>query len=321
MTSNFKNLYTSNNPPLEVTLKRGSYIESIHKVHAVVCDKKGRVLMCAGNPEYKSFIRSALKPFQAIPFVSSGASSSINDPTKSIAIACGSHSGSILHARQAFKILWEFDIDIEHLKCPIKNESVLQHNCSGKHSAFLATCKKLNWPYENYLKGDHPLQIEIFRIISDLLEIPASDIYAERDDCGAPTLYLKLVEMARLYSLLSSSENAELEQISRAMILHPILLSDKNLFDTEVIMASHGQVISKGGAEGILCLAKNNEGIGIALKAEDGSRRAKHAVGLHLLRQLEWITDLRLQDIEEKIFTLPEAVNLEVKGELKFQES
>ena len=29
--------------------------------------------MCAGNPEYRSFIRSALKPFQAIPFVSSGA--------------------------------------------------------------------------------------------------------------------------------------------------------------------------------------------------------------------------------------------------------
>ena len=67
MSSNFKNLYTSNNPPLEVILMRGSKLESIHKVHAVISDKKGRVLMCAGNPEYKSFIRSALKPFQAIP--------------------------------------------------------------------------------------------------------------------------------------------------------------------------------------------------------------------------------------------------------------
>ena len=65
MSSNFKNLYTSNNPPLQATLMRGSNIESIHKIHAVINDKKGRVLMCAGNPEYKSFIRSALKPFQA----------------------------------------------------------------------------------------------------------------------------------------------------------------------------------------------------------------------------------------------------------------
>ena len=211
MKSSFKNLYTSNNPPLQATLMRGSNIESVHKVHAVVSDIKGRVLMCAGNPEYKSFIRSALKPFQTIPFVSSGASSKINNSSKSIALSSGSHSGSTLHTREAFKILWEYDIDINHLRCPKKNTSPLEHNCSGKHAAFLATCKKLNWPLENYLKGDHPLQIEIFRIISDLLEVKVSELHPERDDCGAPTVYLKLLEMAKLYALLSSSDNAELE--------------------------------------------------------------------------------------------------------------
>ncbi len=321
MSSNFKNLYTSNNPTLEVTLMRGSKLESIHKVHAVISDKKGRVLMCAGNPEYKSFIRSALKPFQAIPFVSSGASSKFKDSSKSIALSCGSHSGSILHTRQAFKILWEYDVDIRMLRCPIKITSPLEHNCSGKHAAFLATCKKLNWPLESYLKGDHPLQVEIFRIISEFLEIPLEDIYAERDDCGAPTLYMKLLEMAKLYSLLSSSDNAELEQISRAMTTDPLMISDHNKFDTEVILASHGQVISKGGAEGINCFCKVNEGMGLALKVEDGSRRAKQAAGLHLLKQLEWISELRIQDIKDKILKLPEGVQIDVKGQLKFQES
>nr|WP_075487999.1 asparaginase [Prochlorococcus marinus] len=321
MSSNFKNLYTSNNPPLQATLIRGSNIESIHKIHAVISDKKGRVLMCAGNPEYKSFIRSALKPFQAIPFVSSGAASKINNASKSIALACGSHSGSRLHSREAFKILWEYDIDINNLKCPKLKTSPLEHNCSGKHAAFLATCKKLNWPIETYLKGDHPLQKEIFRIVSELLEIDISEINAERDDCGAPTLYLKLIEMAKLYSLLSSSHNAELEQISRAMTTNPIMISDKNNFDTEIITSSHGQVIGKGGAEGIQCLCKVNEGIGLALKVEDGSKRAKHAVSLHLLKQLEWISDLRIQDIEDKVFNFHEGVRIEVKGKLKFQES
>ena len=321
MSSNFKNLYTSNNPPLEATLMRGSNIESIHKIHAVITDKKGRVLMCAGNPEYRSFIRSALKPFQAIPFVSSGASSKINNSSKSIALACGSHSGSKIHAREAFKILWEFDIDINNLKCPKSKTSSLEHNCSGKHAAFLATCKKLNWPLEGYLKGDHPLQVEIFRIISELLKIPESEIIAERDDCGAPTLYLKLIEMSKLYSLLSSSENAELEQISRAMSTNSVMVSDINKFDTEIINASHGQVIGKGGAEGIQCLCKVNEGIGLALKVEDGSKRAKHAVSLHLLKQLEWISDIRIQDIEEKVLNFSEGVRIEVKGQLKFQES
>ena len=321
MTSNFKNLYTSNNPPLQATLIRGSNIESVHKIHAVISDKKGRVLMCAGNPEYKSFIRSALKPFQAIPFVSSGAASKIHNPSKSIAIACGSHSGSKLHTREAFKILWDYDIDINNLKCPKSKTSPLEHNCSGKHAAFLATCKKLNWPTETYLKGDHPLQIEILRIVAELLEIPTSDIKAERDDCGAPTLYLKLLEMSKLYSLLSSSDNAELEQISRAITTNPTLISDDNKFDTEIIKASHGQVIGKGGAEGIQCLCKINEGIGLALKVEDGSKRAKHAVSLHLLKQLEWISDLRIQDIEEKVFNFSEGVRIEVKGQLNFQES
>ncbi len=321
MSSNFKNLYTSNNPPIQATLIRGSKIESIHKIHAVISDKKGRVLMCAGNPEYKSFIRSALKPFQAIPFVSSGAASKINNAAKSIALACGSHGGTQLHSREAFKILWEYDIDINNLKCPKKRTSPLEHNCSGKHAAFLATCKKLNWPLESYLKGDHPLQKEIFRIVSELLEIPISEINAERDDCGAPTLYLKLIEMSKLYSLLSSSENAELEQISRAITTNPLMISDNNKFDTEIIKASHGQVIGKSGAEGIQCLCKVNEGIGIALKVEDGSKRAKHAVSLHLLKQLDWISDLRIQDIEEKVFNFSEGVRIEVKGQLKFQES
>ena len=321
MSSNFKNLYTSNNPPIQATLMRGSNIESIHKIHAVITDKKGRVLMCAGNPEYRSFIRSALKPFQAIPFVSSGAASKINNNSKSIALACGSHSGTKLHSREAFRILWEYDIDIDNLKCPKLKTSALEHNCSGKHAAFLATCKKMDWPLHSYLKGDHPLQIEIFRIVSELLEIPTSEIKAERDDCGAPTLFLKLLEMSRLYSLLSSSDNAELEQICRAITTNPIMVSDNFKFDTEIIKASHGQVISKGGAEGVQCLCKANEGIGLALKVEDGSKRAKHAVGLHLLKQLEWISDLRIQDIEEKVFNFSKGVQIEVNGQLKFQES
>ena len=321
MSSNFKNLYTSNNPPLDVLLMRGSKLESIHKVHAVISDKKGRVLMCAGNPEYKSFIRSALKPFQAIPFVSSGASSKIKNSSRSIALSCGSHSGSILHTREAFKILWEYDIDNKNLKCPSKIISPLEHNCSGKHAAFLATCKKLNWPLESYLKQDHPLQVEIFRIISEFLEIPLENLYAERDDCGAPIIYMKLLEMAKLYSLLSSSDNAELEQISRAMTTNPTMISDNNRFDTEVIQASHGQVISKGGAEGIQCLCKINEGMGLAIKVEDGSKRAKQAVGLHLLKQLEWISELRIQDIEDKVLKFSDGVQIKVKGQLKFQES
>ena len=37
--------------------------------------------------------------------------------------------------------------------------------------------------------------------------------------------------------------------------------------------------------------------------------------------RMEWISDLRIQDIQDKILKLPEGVQIEVKGKLKFQES
>ena len=67
----------SKTPALEVSLKRNSSVESIHKVHAVICDNKGRILMRAGNADFETFIRSSLKPFQALPFINTGAAQKI----------------------------------------------------------------------------------------------------------------------------------------------------------------------------------------------------------------------------------------------------
>ncbi len=313
----------SKKSPIKVYLKRASSVESIHRVHAVVSDKKGRVLMKAGNPDYETFIRSALKPFQAIPFLSSGAAEKISCGEKGIAIACASHSGTTEHARESFKILWNSNIDIDKLQCPLPQgkSSKLEHNCSGKHAAFLSTCKKMNWSIENYLKGDHPLQKEIFRLIGDFLNLPSEELFAVRDDCGAPTLKLKLSQMAFLYANLSSSDNAELEQICRAMTSHPNLISGEGRFDTEIISRAHGQLISKSGAEGIQCLSRIGEGIGVAIKVEDGSKRAKQAVALDLIKQLEWMTPIALQELEEKVLMVSPGVELEVNGKLDFQEN
>ena len=71
--NNLVNITKSNTPPLNVLLKRGPSIESIHRVHAVVSDSKGRVLMSAGSYAYETYIRSALKPFQALTFINCGA--------------------------------------------------------------------------------------------------------------------------------------------------------------------------------------------------------------------------------------------------------
>ena len=304
---------------LKVLVKRGSSVESTHRAHASICDTKGRILMKAGSSEYETFIRSALKPFQALPFLTSGASEKFNLDNKTLALACGSHCGSSNQARTAFKLLWNADIDIKKLKCPIppNRQSNLQHNCSGKHSAFLATCKKMNWDLESYLMGHHPLQREIFRRVSELLKIPAEELIAERDDCGAPTLLLRLSQMAILYAHLSRSEQPEFEKITRAMTSHPDLIAGEGYFDSELIKRGHNKIISKGGSEGIQCVGLLGEGIGLSIKVEDGSKRAKHAVAIHLLRQLEWITPSAIEELNEIILQKKSGVYIEVEGQLK----
>jgi L-asparaginase len=287
LSSSFSGSTRPGVPPLEVRLLRNGIHESSHRVHAVVCDQRGRVLMRAGDPHHLSFIRSALKPFQA---------------------------------REAFRLLWGAEIEASQLQCPTPSgaTSPLEHNCSGKHAAFLATCKRLHWPLESYLQPDHPLQQAVLKRVGELLGLPAAELLSARDDCGAPTLQLQLSQMALLFAHLGAGEQPDLERLSRAMLAHPQLVAGEGRFDTELMRGAHGQVLSKGGAEGIQCLSRVGEGMGVAIKVEDGASRAKQAVALHLLDQLDWLTPTTLADLRQRYMAPADHLRLEVRGELRF---
>jgi len=307
-------------PPLEVRLLRNGIPESSHRVHAVVCDRRGRVLMRAGDPQQLSFIRSALKPFQATTFVGSGAAGRNGCGDRGLAIACASHTGTPAHAREAFRLLWGAELEATRLQCPVPAGAVspLEHNCSGKHAAFLATCRQMHWPLESYLQPDHPLQQEVVKRVSELLGLPAAELVLARDDCGAPTLQLQLAQMALLFAHLGAGEHPDLERLGRAMLAHPELVAGEGRFDTELIRLGHGQVISKGGAEGIQCMSRVGEGLGVAVKVEDGASRAKQAVALHVLEQLGWLTPSSLEDLSRQFLRPGEQLRLAVEGDLRF---
>ena len=93
LSTNFGGTSRNGIPPLEVRLLRNGITESRHRVHAAVCDGRGRVLMRAGDPQQLSFVRSALKPFQATVFVASGAADACHCGERGLAIACASHAG------------------------------------------------------------------------------------------------------------------------------------------------------------------------------------------------------------------------------------
>ncbi|WP_008309673.1 asparaginase [Leptolyngbya sp. PCC 6406] len=305
-------------PELQVQLLREGIVESVHIAHAVVCDSRGRTLSVAGDAETTSFIRSALKPFQALSVTASGTLESYGLGDRDLAIICASHRGTLAHIRQAFHILWKADIEPNRLKCPIPEgaTSPLAHNCSGKHAGMLAVCKQQNWPLDNYLHRNHPVQKLILSQVAEILGMPPDEFIGAHDDCGAPTYFMQLHQMAALFAKLSSGDTLEMERIVRAMTHYPELVAGEEAFDTVLMQSTAGSLVSKSGAEGVQCVARVGEGLGLAIKVLDGSKRAKYAVAVHLLRQLGWISPEISETLADQYLVLSPYKRLDSLGEL-----
>lgn len=309
---------TQQSAELEVRLLREGLVESKHYVQAVVCDNRSRTLLMAGSPETATFVRSALKPFQALAVVSTGTLERFSLTDRDLAIICGSHRGAIHQVRQAFNILWRADLDPSVLQCPIPagKKSPLEYNCSGKHAGMLAVCQQRNWAISGYMQRNHPVQQLVAQKVAELLRMPAEEFITARDDCGVPTYLLQLGQIASLYAQLASGDSLDLERIARAMVHHPDLVSGDGEFDTELMRLTDGELVSKAGAEGIQCIARLGESMGLAIKVMDGARRAKYAVAIHILKQMGWISPSLAETLAEKFMTLSEVTRLDVAGDL-----
>ncbi|MGD1861382.1 MAG: asparaginase [Leptolyngbyaceae cyanobacterium] len=303
---------------LEVQLLREGIIESVHTAYAVVCDSRGRMLSVAGDGEAATFIRSSLKPFQALAVVIAGTLERYGLGDRDLAIMCASHQAKIEQVRQAFHILWKAELEPSHLKCPIPADksSPLEYNCSGKHAGMLALCQQRNWPLESYLHRNHPLQLFILNTVAELLGMPADEFIGAHDDCGAPTYLMPLSQMAVLFAKLASGENLAMERVIRAMTHHPDLVAGPDAFDTELMRLTAGALVSKSGGEGIQCLGRVGQGMGLAIKVRDGARRAKYAVAVHLLKQLGWVSPDVAEELAEKYLVLSNYRRLDVQGDL-----
>jgi len=280
-------------PTLEVRLLREGIVESTHRVQAVVCDDRGRVLSVAGNPETSTFIRSALKPFQALAVTTTGTMERYNLNDRDLAIICSSHRGTMEQVRQVFNVLWRSDVD-----------------------PMLAVCQQRQWSLNNYLQYSHPVQKLILSQVAELMKMPGEELIRAHDDCGAPTYFVQLRQIAYLYAQLASGDSWGMERIVRAMTHHPVMVAGEGTFDTELMRLSQGELVSKAGAEGIQCIGRIGEGLGIAIKVMDGAKRAKSAVAVQLLRQLGWISPSMSETLAEKFMKPSEFKRLEVIGEL-----
>ena len=100
------------------------------------------------------------------------------------------------------------------------------------------------------------------------------------------------------------------------MTHHPIMVSGDGEFDTELMRLTEGEIVSKSGAEGVQCIGRVGEGLGLAIKVMDGAKRAKYAIAIHVLKQMGWITPSVAEALSETYLTIGRYKRLDVVGEL-----
>jgi L-asparaginase II len=251
--------------PIVVEARRGGVVEARHRVHAVAVEN-GAVVAEAGDAALVAFMRSSSKPLQAIP--AARARTDLDD--RDLAIASASHLADDAQLAAVRALLAKVPAQEDELECGPEGHppSRLKHNCSGKHAGMLALCRAHGWRSEGYRLEGHRAQREMLAIHAEAAEVKEDEIPTGVDGCGVVTFALPLERMAHAFSRLAGLEGGD--RVAAAMRAHPDLIRGPRASDT-ILMKSLPGWIAKGGAEGLLCAA--GDGLGIALKAEDGSGR------------------------------------------------
>jgi L-asparaginase II len=247
---------------ITVEVARGGTVEAWHRVHAVAVSD-GRIVDTCGDPDLVTFFRSSAKPIQALPIVR--AQSDLDDAE--IAIACASHLHRPDQLEAVRSLLAKAEATEDDLECG-PEPTRLEHNCSGKHAAMLLLCRERGWRVEGYRLASHPCQRLMRREVAAAAQVGAGSMATAVDGCGIVTYALPLERMAHAFSRLESLPGGG--RAAQAMRARPEIVRGDGAADTELMRLGEGWV-AKGGAEGLLCATRN--GLGIALKVEDGAQR------------------------------------------------
>jgi L-asparaginase II len=290
---------------LDVVVTRGGLVESRHRVHAAVVRHDGTLLAAARDPHLVTWWRSCAKPFQVMPMLEDGTFDALGWGDEELALACASHGSEPEHVAVAARMLAAVGLDESALACgphePLSTRGAallreqhaepgrLHSNCSGKHAAMLARAAGHHWPTAGYHDADHPVQVEIRRMVSAWTDVPEAELGHSVDGCGVPVFALPLHAMARSYARLAEQARRGVAipaRIVRAMTSHPHLVGGTARFDTLLMQAGGGRIVAKIGAEGVHTVGWLDRGVGLALKVEDGSPRAQFPAVLAALQAI-----------------------------------
>src|SRR5215218_5785527 len=283
------------NPDL-VEVVRGALTESRHRGAVAVVDADGAAVLTLGDVEQPVYPRSAVKPLQALPLVESGAAARYGFGDEELALACASHGGEPRHVEVAARMLARAGLDAEALECgahwpshqPASQAlarsgsapSALHNNCSGKHAGFLCVASAAGVDHRGYVAADHPVQREVRAAIEDLTGVGLGPDVCGTDGCSIPTWAVPLHRLAHAFAKFGTGRGLAPErakaaaQLRAACATQPYFVAGTGRFCTEIMTLLGLRAMVKTGAEGVFCGALPEQGLGIALKCQDGATRA-----------------------------------------------
>jgi L-asparaginase II len=237
-------------------------------------------------------MRSSSKPLQALPLARAR-----NDlDERDLAIASASHLADPAQLAAVRALLSKAPASEDELECGPEGEppSRLKHNCSGKHAGMLALCRAKGWRSEGYRLEDHRVQREMLAAHAEAAEVAEDEIRTAVDGCGVLTFALPLERMAHAFARFAQLDGGD--RIAEGMRAHPDLIRGPRAADSRLMKTLPGW-IAKGGAEGLFCAT--GDGIGVALKVEDGNGRAVGPAAALFFQQLDLdLGDLAVQPLD-----------------------
>jgi L-asparaginase II len=286
--------------PILVEALRGRLVESRHRGAVAVVDADGRGVLLLGDTGRPIYPRSAIKALQALPLIESGAADRFGLADEELALACSSHSGEPGHVATATRMLERAGLDASALRCgahwPISQAagqalaraggtaSALHNNCSGKHSGFLCTACALGVDKASYVEPTHPVQRAVKGILESLGGAPVGEDVCAVDGCSVPTWALPLDALAHAFARFGSGVGMGPERAKAAARLraacaaHPWHVAGTGRFCTELMQRFGARIFAKTGAEGVYCAALPEQGLGVAVKCDDGAGRAAEVI-------------------------------------------
>jgi L-asparaginase II len=309
-----------------VEVTRGALVESRHIVHVAVAHARRGLIAGCGDVHCVSFVRSAIKMFQALPLAEDGVSERFALTSEEVALCTASHNAEPFHVAAAQAILAKAGGSEEALACgphpPMYAPAAaalersgttpgrVHNNCSGKHAGMLALARHHGWPIEGYHHAWHPVQQRVLRTLSEWSDLEPSRVPLGVDGCGLPTFALPLdrtaLACARFAAAAGRGDTAA-ATIVHAMTAHPEFVAGTGRLCTALMRTTNGRVFAKVGAEGYYCAGVPGLELGIALKVEDGARRASEPALLGVLSAVGALEAGELERLRE--FAQPVVTN------------